>query len=206
MVEPFLGVFNHLIGVLAEPHDHDASGDLAGPVGFGQTPPQFGAEVDLGHVPEQDGDALGSRAQGDVSQVLDDLFAGLWRTEPPAQVSQPADHVLAFGDLHDTAADVDIRPFDRPANLADGQVVGEQAIGIDLDLILFHIAADGRDFGDPVDGHQVVTEIPVLKRTEVGQVLFRANQRLVRQRANARITEDAHVLQRVSYRLGRLFA
>ena len=90
-------------------------------------------------------------------------WARFRRTEPPTQVSQPADHVLAFGHLHYTATDVNIRRFDRLANLVDGHVVGEQAIRVDLHLVLFHIATNRGDFGDSVDRHQVVTEIPVLE-------------------------------------------
>ena len=66
----FLDPFDDIEDVLAEPDDDDAAGDFALAVEFRNTPPDLGAELDLGDVPQIDGRAGPVRADGDSSRSL----------------------------------------------------------------------------------------------------------------------------------------
>ena len=56
-------------------------------------------------------------------------------------------------------------------HLVDGDAVGLEAVGIEVDLVLLAEAADGRHLGDAGHGLEMVPQIPVLERPELGQVV-----------------------------------
>ena len=92
------------------------------------------------------------------------------------EVAQAAHHELGFGHLHQAAADIVVGALDGLFDLRDGDVVGEQPVGIDLDLVLLDVAADAGDLGDPVDRGQLVAQVPVLDRAQLLQVVVVALQ------------------------------
>ena len=55
------------------------------------------------------------------------------------------------------------------SDVFDGKIEGQQAIRVDLDLILFYESTDAGHFGDPVDRRQFISEIPVLDRAELAR-------------------------------------
>jgi len=72
--------------------------------------------------------------------------------EPPARLAVAAPHGLD--------------------HFADGNVVSLQTVGIDVHLVLPDEATQGRDFRHPRDRFQVIAQVPVLKRTQFGQVVL----------------------------------
>ena len=47
-----------------------------------------------------------------------------------------------------------------------------QLLGIDVDLILLDEAADAGDFRYPLDGLQLISDIPILQRAKLTEVLL----------------------------------
>ena len=50
--------------------------------------------------------------------------------------------------------------------------VSEQLIRIEIDLVLLHEAADGRDLGNAFYRLEGITQIPILERAQLGQIVF----------------------------------
>ena len=55
---------------------------------------------------------------------------------------------------------------------AERNVVGQQLVGIDLDLVLLLEAAEGRHFGDAFHALNPVAQVPVLEGAQVRQVVL----------------------------------
>ena len=65
--------------------------------------------------------------------------------------------------LEDVAADIQVAVAHGGHDGAERQVVGAKPIGIDVDLVLLDVAADGRDFGDAGHGVELIADEPVLQ-------------------------------------------
>jgi hypothetical protein len=57
---------------------------------------------------------------------------------------------------------------------------------IDVDLVLLYVSTDGRDFGDPRNGIQLVADEPVLQGAKLTQGMVRAFERVPEDMADAR--------------------
>ena len=115
------------------------------------------ADVDLADLPHVDGDAAGRR-DDDVLEVGERL------DEADAAHDRPR----AVGFEH-VSADVLVAVADRLDDAAERQVVGAQAVRIDVDLVLLDVAADRRDLGDARHRVQLIADEPVLQRPQVAQ-------------------------------------
>ena len=56
--------------------------------------------------------------------------------------------------------------------VADGQVIGQQPVGIDVYLVLLDKPPDRGDVGDPGHGLELIADIPVLEAPELGEVVL----------------------------------
>ncbi len=67
---------------------------------------------------------------------------------PEFDETQAADDVLDAIDLYGACPDVDVGELDRHENFAERYAVGAHRIGINVDLVLLHVASDGGHLGD----------------------------------------------------------
>ena len=87
------------------------------------------------------------------------------------EIAQPANHVSRPAQFQYAATDF-IRARLHPIN--DGgqrYAVREQFVGIDIHLVLPHEPADARHFGHAGNGCQLITQVPVLNASKVGEAL-----------------------------------
>src|SRR6266850_303522 len=78
-----------------------------------------------------------------------------------AQASNDRPGTARFDDV---AADVPVAPHDRLDDGRERDLVGAQPVGVDVDLVLPHRAADARDFRDAGHRVELVADEPVLER------------------------------------------
>ncbi len=76
-----------------------------------------------------------------------------------------ADVDLLLALLDEAAAGVDVVVGDLLLDLADGETVGDELVGIDADLVLARHAAEAGDVDDAGDGLELFLELPVLQAT-----------------------------------------
>jgi hypothetical protein len=96
-------------------------------------------------------------------QVLD--------VSPAAQIAAAAHHVLGLGHFQRAAADIAVGIADHLGDAHQRDAVGTQFDRIDGHLILLDEAADARHFGDTGRLGQLVAQVPVLQRAQLGQRL-----------------------------------
>ena len=115
------------------------------------------ANLHLGHLLDEDRHA----ALGADDDVLDvtDIF-----DETEAAHDRPA-----AARLDDVAADVSVAPRDGVDDGRERDLVGAQACGIDVDLVLPHRAPDAGDFGDAGHRVELVADEPILERSQISQ-------------------------------------
>src|SRR5438094_7653187 len=89
-------------------------------------------------------------------------------------VAAAADEILRRRDLKDAATDIGVAHLDRTDDVTQRNVVGDQRVWVEIDLILFYKTADGRDFRDTFHRGKRVTEIPILDRAQLGEVMLSA--------------------------------
>ena len=109
-------------------------------VQVGDPAPHVGSEVDAGDVLDQDRGAIGLGAEAHALDVGDAL-----------DIASTPHHVLASCPLDDPASDVVVALAHRVDDPVEGQVEGEERVGVDLDLVLLDVAAERRDFGHALD-------------------------------------------------------
>ena len=135
-LKPLLDVLDDFQRVEAEALQHDAAGDLALPVQFGDAAPLVGAEFDPRNVPQQHRRAV-VRLQHDVTEVVDRLDVAL----------APYD-VLELREFDRPPADVGVARADRVAHLLHGDAKVAHPLPIEDHVVLPDEAADARDLGD----------------------------------------------------------
>src|SRR5439155_9798160 len=136
-------------------HDH-AAHRLVGPLDERRRPKRV-ADLYLGHLLDEDRHtALG--ADDDVLNVTYAL------DEAEASNDRPG-----AARLDDVAADVAVAPQDRVDDGRERDLVGAQPVGVDVDLVLPHRAADARDFRDAGYRVELVADEPVLERSQISQ-------------------------------------
>src|SRR5207253_1584800 len=100
-----------------------------------------------------------------------------------------ATHEIFRGrDLESFAAYVGVARLNRTDNVAERDVVGDERVWVEIDLILLYEAADRRDFRDAFHRLDRVTQVPILDRTQRGQIMLSAivNQRIFVHPSHAR--------------------
>src|SRR5690606_24647690 len=100
--------------------------------------------------------ANGDHGLLDVAQLLN---------EPNA-----ADQIFDSIDLEGPRADVEVGSGDGLGDLIEGDLVGPERLGVDVDLVLLHVAADRGDLGHALDRLQGVAHGPILDRSEFVEI------------------------------------
>jgi hypothetical protein len=160
LLEALLDVLDDVERICAEALQHDAAGDFALTVQFGDTAAFVGAEFDPGDVPQQDRRTV-IRLQHDVAEIVDAL-----------DVAPAADDVFELRQFDGAAADVGVAGADRVAHLLHGDAEIAHALRIEDDVVLLDEAADAGHFGDAFGLRQRELQVPVLDGPRVSQVQF----------------------------------
>ena len=116
----------------------------------------------LTHIAQQDGHAIFTDAHGDFFQVVE-IF----------DIALDAQDEFALRKFERTSANFAVASFDGLTHAAQRKVIGAQFCRVHCHLILLHEAADGRDLRNARHGSELIFQIPVLDRTQVGQVAIR---------------------------------
>ena len=96
----------------------------------------------------------------------DDLLQVFDRLDEADAADEELDAVF----LQHLRAHIDVRLAHGLVNVHERDPVGAQFVGVNVDLILLHEAADAGDFAHAFDGVELVAEIPVLDGTQFGEV------------------------------------
>ncbi|OQB88160.1 MAG: hypothetical protein BWX84_03244 [Verrucomicrobia bacterium ADurb.Bin118] len=154
----------HAQHILPVPHHHNPAHRFAFAVEIARAATHLRSQREVAsHVFEQHGDAVCVRAHHHEAQFLQRFE----ETVPAHQVGGAVAFQFAAADVVVGAADGVDDPVER-------QVIGEQAIGVEFHLILFFKTAKGRHLGDAFNALQPVTQMPVLKRAQLGGVMLSA--------------------------------
>ncbi len=79
--------------------------------------------------------------------------------------------MLVLADLEHASPHLVVRAADGVRNLFDGYLVGLETVRIEIDLILLHEPAHRRDLGNSVHALEPVAEVPILERSDLGEVV-----------------------------------
>src|SRR5262249_30225678 len=119
--------------------------------------PDVWAEADGSEVTNSDGGSIfrGYRDCFEVAQGAQRVKAANQLFRPTSRKQPSTDFVRALTDFFD-----DRRVRDS---------VCATLVGIDVHLVLLHVAADGCDLGDAGHGFELIAQIPVLNAAKFGQ-------------------------------------
>ena len=81
-------------------------------------------------------------------------------------------HVFAAREFDYASSDFAVASSYSGNKFVDGDVVGLKPVRIDVDLILSDESAERRDLGDARNGLKVISEIVVLERAQLGQIVL----------------------------------
>ena len=160
LLEPFLDGFDHVERVDAEALQHDAAGDLALAVQFGDPSSLIGADLHPGNVAQQDRRAVAG-LQRDIAEVVDIL-----------QVALASDDVFEFGEFDGATSDIGIAGADGVTHFLHGDAEIAHPLRIEDDIVLLDEAADAGDLGHALGLGQREFQVPVLDRAGIRQVQF----------------------------------
>jgi len=158
--ELFLHPADHLLCVLAVPHDDDSTDDLALPVLLQQPAPARPAHLHHAEVLHIDRRPGNRGRHDDVLHVL-----------PAPKVPAASDLVLHRVAFDHVAADLPVGAGDGCGHGPDGDAVREQLHRVEVDLVLPLEAADRRHLGDSRHRLERVPQVPVLDRPQLAQVV-----------------------------------
>src|SRR5262249_20180088 len=111
------------------------------------------------HLAHEDGHTV-LRGNNNVLQIA----RALDESEPPYDGPRPAR-------FDDVASDISVATHDRINHGRERNLVGAQAVRVDVDLVLPDEAADAGDFGHTRHGVELITDEPILDRSEFAQRL-----------------------------------
>ena len=83
------------------------------------------------------------------------------------RVAASAHHVLAAGELEQPSFDVVVARANRVDDVARRHLNAASRVGIEIDLVLLHEAADGGDLRDARHARQPSPQIPVLEAAQI---------------------------------------
>ena len=162
-----LEVMDDFEGVLSVPRHRDRRNHLSFAIEFGNPAPLVGNELNAGNVADQHRRPL---------LALDDQRLDVGR---PAQVAFAPDHVLGFGHFHDPATHVAVGLADDLRHLGKRYSVRPQLHRIDDDLVGLDEPAHAGDLRDALRLGELIAQIPVLDRAQLGEILVGADKRVL---------------------------
>lgn len=128
---------------------------------FADAPPDIGADFHLSQLLDENRRSrLRVESHGQVFHIRDG-----------SKVSPTSHHVLPPGKLDEAPLHVVVSPADRFHHFLQRDSVGGQGSGVQIHLVLPDEAADGGDLRHTGNGLQFVSQIPILKGTELGEVM-----------------------------------
>ena len=101
-----------------------------------------------------------------------DLQHNVFNVRHVLDVAASAHIILRGGDLEDLSAHVAVAHLDGGYHIRERNVVGHERVRIEIDLVLLHEATDGRDFRHAFHRFQRIAQVPVLQRTQLGEIVF----------------------------------
>jgi len=155
-------------GVLARAHDDHAAHGFAFAIQLTNAAPNFGANLHMGHVAQQNGHTSLGGHEWNGAEIVQGL-----------QIPGGTHHEFGFAHLQHRGAHFLVGAANRFNYLAVGNSVGGQFVRIEHHLILPHHATDGGNLGHAGHSLELVFQKPVLQAAQLGQVLL---ARLVGQR------------------------
>ncbi len=106
-----LNILNDLARIGAVAHNHDASYRFAFAIPLGDAAAHVGAELHIGHLAQQDGDAVRADTDGDLLQVVQAL-----------DVAADAQDELLFAHLDRSAAHLAVAALHGHAHLGEDRL------------------------------------------------------------------------------------
>ena len=186
LIQPGLDGLDDLPRVHAIAHHHDPADRLTLAIQLGDAATHVGADLDVGDFAQKNGRASRAATDRNLAKILDAF-----------RVTEDAEHEFLLSHLDRAATHLTVAPLHGHRDVADGEIVGVQAVRIDGDLVLLHISAHRRHLGDALDAGELVTQEPVLHRAQLGQVVFLRIERIHEGPADAggvRTKVRSHVL------------
>ena len=179
LLEALLDVLDDVERVDAETLQHDAAGDFALAVQFGDAAPLVRTELDAGDIAQQHRRAA-IGLEHDVAEIVDAL-----------QIALAADDVFEFREFDGPPPDVGIAGADRITHLRHGDAEIAHALRVEDDVVLFEESADTCDLGHAFGLGERELQIPVLDGAGVGKIeLLRHHRVLVNPSHAGRIRAD----------------
>ena len=157
LLDTRFNVLDGVQGIVAIPNHHHPANGL-GPALIQGATTLCRPLRDLGDILDIDRDIVIDLDDGllDIDEVLDE--------------TQTTNDVFDLVDLDRPRADVDIRGLHRLDDLFQGHAIGPHRVGVHVDLVLAHEAADRSHFADPLGSEQGIANVPVLDTAQLVQV------------------------------------
>ena len=127
-----------------------------------------------------------------------------------ADVAAAAHHVFGAAELEQPPAGFGVAGAHGLHDAPDGDAVGLEPVGIEVDLELLAETADRRDFGHARHGFEVIAQIPILAGAQIGQGVGAGlvDQRVLKdpaQRGGVRPHHRGHALRQARQHRGQVF-
>ena len=152
---------DHIKRVLAVPHDHNPGYDFARTIQVGEAAPQVGPHHHLADVFYTD-------LRPGITHVQWNVFKILKR----ARVTPAPHHVLRPAKFQQPSTRFAIPSPYRLHHAANRDPIRPQSIRVEIHLVLARIATDWRHLGHALHRPNVITQIPVLIRTQIRQAML----------------------------------
>ncbi len=159
--DPLLYPVDDILRVFPVAHHDDAADDLPLSVLLKRTAADVAPQLHRRNIADVHGDPAGRRPDDNILDVA----------EGP-DVSLSPDEVLGIGHLEDFSADVVVRTHDGVPDVVHRNVVCFHLLRVDVDLVLPHKSADGRNFRNALNALEIQLDIPILDRPERAEVVF----------------------------------
>ena len=168
---------DHLGGILAKQFQNHARNHFALSVAGDDATADFVAVVDIGDIRQQDG-----RAGPDLDRDGANILQAFHHADAAHKVFLAAQH-------QELTTHVAIVLVDRFDQALKRQVILPQLVGVDPDLVLENVPADGQNLGHSGDGLQLELHHPVVEFAQPGVHWFAFGVDLVRIRSQI-VDED----------------
>jgi len=152
---------DYIQSVGAVAHDDDTGDDVARAIQIGDAPPQVGPHRHLANVLNADLRTIVCDAERDILEILD-----------RARVTAAANHVLRSAKFQQSSGGLLVAAAHGLHHTAHRDAVRAQTIRVQVHLVLPRITADWRNLGHAWHRPEVITQIPILIRTQIGEAVL----------------------------------